>query len=415
VTGSGGLDLSYPHAAARTADHFFELDPGKLPWIAAVDAAGVGLLQVSSRRLRGWKLFTWGNTPGGRRWQEFLTGSTESYFEIQAGLTRTQLEHVPLGSGESWSWSEVYGPVSVPVEAVHGEWVDAIECMESAIAEARIGSMLEERAGAEHDRHGEPLHAGSGWGRSSRFGVRCRRRNPRRASIACSPVPALAKTRSRGLPSWKRASCRLERRAPMLLPSPARTFSKGRRTRPQRCCTGVVRWNASDLHAAVEAWEAAYALEPDSWLALRNIAAASGLLGEPERSAEQYLRALDLTPDVAQLRLEAIEALIAVNRFSEAVALAQAAPESSFAGRFRFLQAWAAVLHGEIRLAESILEGGLEVADLREGEVSLSDLWRICRRRCIETGGDCRLHQAPPGVASAHSDVPFIYDFRPHG
>jgi hypothetical protein len=260
--------------------------------------------------------------------------------------------------------------------------------MESAIVEARIGSLLEERAGAEHDRHGEPLHAGSGWGRSSRFGVRCRRRNPRRSSIACSPVPALAKTRSRGLPSWKRASCRLERRAPMLLPSPGRTFSKGRRTRPQRCCTGVVRWNASHLHAAVEAWEAAYALEPDSWLALRNIAAASGLLGEPERSAEQYLRALDLTPDVAQLRLEAIEALIAVNRFSEAVALAQAAPESSFAGRFRFLQAWAAVLHGEIRLAESILEGGLEVADLREGEVSLSDLWRICRRRCIETGGD---------------------------
>jgi hypothetical protein len=115
----------------------------------------------------------------------------------------------------------------------------------------------------------------------------------------------------------------------------------------------VARWNAGHLHAAVEAWEAAYALEPDSWLALRNIAAASGLTGAPGRSAEQYLRALDLTPDVAQLRLEAIEALIAVNRFSEAVALAQAAPESSFAGRFRFLQAWAAVLHGEIRLAES--------------------------------------------------------------
>jgi uncharacterized protein DUF5107 len=41
---------------------------------------------------------------------------------------------------------------------------------------------------------------------------------------------------------------------------------------------------------------------------------------------------------------------------------------------------------------------GLEIADLREGEVSLSDLWLT-------------VHRAPPGQA----DVPFIYDFRLHG
>src|SRR5918999_280646 len=35
VPGPGGFDRSYPQAAARTADYFFELDPGKLPWIAA--------------------------------------------------------------------------------------------------------------------------------------------------------------------------------------------------------------------------------------------------------------------------------------------------------------------------------------------------------------------------------------------
>jgi hypothetical protein len=127
---------------------------------------------------------------------------------------------------------------------------------------------------------------------------------------------------------------------------------------------------------------------------LRNLAAASGLTGEPERAAEQYLHAMDLVPGLAQLRLEAIEALIAANRFPEAIALAQAAPASSFAGRFRFLQAWAAVGNGEVGLAESILERGLEVADLREGEESLSDLWLRCR---------------------SGSDVPFSYDFRLRG
>jgi hypothetical protein len=38
--------------------------------------------------------------------------------------------------------------------------------------------------------------------------------------------------------------------------------------------------------------------------------------------------------------------------------------------------------------------GGLEVADLREGEESLSDLWLRCR---------------------SGSHVPFVYDFRLHG
>jgi tetratricopeptide (TPR) repeat protein len=396
VPGSGGLDRSYPAAAPRTADYFFELDPGKLPWIAAVDAAGVGLLQVSSGRLHGRKLFTWGNAPGGRRWQEFLTGSTDSYFEIQAGLTRTQLEHVPLGPGASWSWSEVYGPVSVPVEAVHGDWLEAIGCMESAIADAGIHAMLDERAGAEHDQQGAPLHTGSGWGalESLRREVTGEEPSPvidrlfPRSGLGEDQEPWVALLETGTLPTGTPRSFVVAKPWSDLLEGAAEEAA----AMVQR---GVVRWHAGHREAALQAWEAASALQPDSWLALRNIAAASGLMGEPQRSAEQYLRALDLRPDVAQLRLEAVEALIAANRFPEAVALAQAAPASSFAGRFRFLQAWAAVLHGEVRLAESILERGLEIADLREGEESLSDLWLLCR--------------------NDQPDVPFIYDFRLHG
>jgi uncharacterized protein DUF5107 len=413
VPGPGGLDLSYPQAAARTADYFFELDAGKLPWIAAVDAAGAGLLQVSSRRLRGRKLFVWGNSPGGRRWQEFLTGSTESYFEIQAGLTRTQLEHVPLGPGASWSWSEVYRPVSVPVAAVHREWADAIACMESSIAEARIPSMLDERPGAAQ---GRPLHAGSGWGALESLRREVSQEEPSpvidrlfpRSSLGQDQEPWVALLETGTLPPGTPRSYVVARSWSDRLEGAADSATA-------MVHRGVVRWHAGRLRAAVEAWEAAYALQPGSWLALRNLAAAGGLMGEPGPSAERYLRALELAPDVAQLRLEAIQALIAADRHPEAIALARAAPASSFAGRFRFLQAWAAVLHGELRLAESILERGLEVADLREGEDSLSDLWLLCRRGCIETGGGCRLHRVPPGAASVVPDVPFVYDFRLHG
>jgi hypothetical protein len=403
VPGPGGPDPTYPLAATRTADHFFELDPGRLPWIAAVDAAGVGLLQVSTRRLRGRKLFTWGDSPGGRRWQEFLTGSTQSYLEIQGGLTRTQLEHVPLGPGASWSWTEVYGPVSVPADAVHGEWADAVGCLEPAVAEAQAEFALGGGARADDDRQGERVHAGSGWGALESLRREVAREPPSpvidrlfpRSSLGDDQEPWITLLETGTLPSGTPRSYVVGRSWSGLVEAAADSAAS-------MLHRGVVRWSAGHREAAVAAWEAACALETDSWLALRNLAAASGLMGAPRRSAEQYLRALDLMPDLPQLRVEAIEALIAADRLPEAIALAQTAPPSSFAGRFRFLEARAAVLHGDVGRAESILAGGLEIADLREGEVSLSDLWLA-------------VHRVSPGAAGARPDVPFIYDFRLDG
>jgi tetratricopeptide (TPR) repeat protein len=403
VPGPAGADLTYPVAATRTADHFFELEPGRLPWIAAVDAAGVGLLQVSSRRLRGRKLFTWGTRPGGRRWQEFLTGATESYFEIQSGLTRTQLEHVPLGPGASWSWTEVYGPVAVPADAAHGEWADAVQCLEPAVAEARTESVLGRGARADDDRQGERVHVGSGWGALESLRREVAGESPSpvidrlfpRSSLGDEQEPWIALLETGTLPSGAPRSYVVGRSWSGPLEAAADSAAS-------MLHRGVVRWSAGHRETAVEAWAAARALEPDSWLAVRNLAAASGLMGAPRRSAEQYLRALDLRPDLPQLRVEAIQALIAAGRLPEAITLARTAPPSAFAGRFRYLEARAAALHGDLGRAESILAGGLEIADLREGEVSLSDLWLA-------------VHPAPPGAAGAPPDVPFVYDFRLDG
>jgi tetratricopeptide (TPR) repeat protein len=400
VPGPGAADLTYPQQATRTADHFFELDPATTPWIAAVDQTGTGLLQVSSRRLGGRKLFTWGTSPGGRRWQQFLTGSTQSYFEIQGGLTRTQLEHVPLGPGDAWSWSEVYGPVSVPAGTVHGEWAGAVECLQPAVAEAQAESRLGRRSGAEEARQGERLHAGSGWGALESL---------RREAAGERPSPLIDRLFPRSTLGQDQQPWVALLRTGTLRGGPPRSYVAGTawsgllERAPVSAASllhrGVVRWSAGRREAAVEAWEAAVALEPGSWLALRNLAAASGLTGEAARSAEQYLRALELMPGLPQLRVEAIQALIAAARLPEAIALSGTAPPSSFDGRFRFLQAWAGFLHGDVRLAESILERGLEVTDLREGEGSLSDLWLM-------------VHNSPPGPAGVQPEVPFVYDFR---
>src|SRR4029453_5450945 len=104
-------DVSYTLSARRAADYFFQVPPGRKPWIAAVQADGRGLVHTSTAELGGRKLFCWGAGAGGRHWQEWLCGPDFRYLEIQAGLATTQLEHLRLEGSAEISWAEAYAPI----------------------------------------------------------------------------------------------------------------------------------------------------------------------------------------------------------------------------------------------------------------------------------------------------------------
>jgi hypothetical protein len=71
----------------------------------------------------------------------------------------------------------------------------------------------------------------------------------------------------------------------------------------------------------------------------------------------------------------------------------------------RLLEAWAAHGIGDVRRAEAILEDGLEVADLREGERSLDQLWNaVFPARQVPAEYDFRM-VAEPDHRDAASDV----------
>lgn len=116
-----GEDISYPERTRHAGDVFFILNEKKRPWIAAVESDGIGLLQYSTPELIGRKLFFWGDGEGGRNWNRHLTGSDRAYVEIQAGLLRTQMEHLPMESGETISFTECYTSINLG-DAPDGEW-----------------------------------------------------------------------------------------------------------------------------------------------------------------------------------------------------------------------------------------------------------------------------------------------------
>ncbi|KIF79462.1 hypothetical protein QR77_35125, partial [Streptomyces sp. 150FB] len=144
-----GADRTYPLRGEFPADYFYEVPDGARRWIASLDAGGEGLVQTSTDLLRGRKLFVWGAGRGGRRWQRWLTEpDTPGYAEIQAGLARTQLEHVRLEGGEEFSWLEAYGPLAADAGAVHGaDWdaarAEVADRLEAALPRAAVDAAYE--------------------------------------------------------------------------------------------------------------------------------------------------------------------------------------------------------------------------------------------------------------------------------
>lgn len=108
-----GLDVSFYNTIPDQVDYFFDIPEESPKFVANVNKEGYGLLQVSTKRLRSRKLFSWGNNKGSDRWQEYLTENAGRYVEIQAGLGKTQYGCIPMAPHCAWEWLEQYGPVSL--------------------------------------------------------------------------------------------------------------------------------------------------------------------------------------------------------------------------------------------------------------------------------------------------------------
>ncbi|GAA3076681.1 hypothetical protein GCM10020254_20820 [Streptomyces goshikiensis] len=291
-----GADRTYPGRSAYPADFFYEVREGERPWIASLDADGTGLAQTSTARLRGRKLFVWGAGEGGRRWQEWLTEpGSGGYAEIQAGLARTQLEHVRLEGGAEFSWLEAYGPLTADPAAVHGaDWPAArgaaSAALDAALPRERVEAAYEAWRGCADTEPGERLATGSGWGRwrCCAAGTSCRARRSRR--------PRWARSRN---PGWNCGG-------PGVFPAPRRVVPPGPtlvaahwrdmlETAPADPLTeyhlGVAQWHAGDVAQAVRSWERGLALAPSRWPLLRCLAMAEALAGDPERAADGYAEA----------------------------------------------------------------------------------------------------------------------------
>lgn len=402
-------DHSYPARFAAAADYFMDVPVGTRPWITALDADGRGLAQVSTGRLSGRKLFQWGTGTGGRRWQEWLSGpGTAGYIEIQAGLARTQLEHLPLPGRTTWEWVEAYGLATAEAAAVHGGWDEAreaagaavdrlapAEVLDAALETARRfgaragdglggtdgsqglgGTDATDRTDSSHGLGGihdtgapQMLHHGSGWGAleveagyltadpALPFGPCDADQKPwldllRTGVLPPSEPPALPVTGT----VWREL---LEESAPDW---------------HALYHLGLLRLADGDEAGAREAWDRSLAERPTPWV-LRSLAQLDP--GAPD-AADRLLAAHRLLPVLRELTIETVQALLAAGRPAEVLELAGALSEADREhGRIRLHTAQAAAAIGDLERVRRMLDEGIAVDNLREGEACLDALWLL--------------------------------------
>jgi tetratricopeptide (TPR) repeat protein len=384
-TDDRGIDCTWPTRNWRARDFFFDLAPAARPWILAADENGDGLAMLSTGRLRGRKLFVWGEGAGGRRWQDWLSPGGGQYAEIQAGLAQTQFQHLEMPARAEWSWVEAYGNARVDPDVAHGaDWrAAALHCeerVEQLLATSALEAALARRWADAPP--GRSISAGSGWGALEAL----RREASVLPWIDETATPFGRETMTDQQEPWRRLLAGAgfgESDSPG-----ATSFVRGADwealleaeevSGPVLWQLGVMKHARGDLGGARTYYLETLAVAPENAAlgaaAHRGLALIALSAGRTADAIERYRTACTLDAANTALLIEAATALIQHDAASSALSLIEQS-DPPWGGRLRFLHAQALARAGHRKDAADILQRGLEVPDLREGENSLAALW----------------------------------------
>lgn len=419
-----GIDVSYPANIPSSRDFFYKIPERSPKWIATANEQGNGLLQCSTRRQYGRKLFVWGMNPGGRHWNEWLSEEGSAYIEIQAGLAHTQLEHFPMKGRSVLEWQEAYTLLRGEPAVLHGDYRKAVSYVAEYLQQ-RVGDVEQIPFPADDSVVGsERCMNGSGWGHVEEM-----LRGKRISATLDFPEVEDPETAP-----WLELLTKGSFPCPEPLEEPAgyvsgkewldRLEGLSQQNWYSLLHIGVIRYalyayGDGSLKAVQEAWERSCEKCPNPW-ALRNLA----MLYKNEykiasKAHELLLAAFRMKPDCRALAIETAAMLTEDGSDALWLELYGALDETLQAcGRLRLHRAIALLHLNRLAEAAEILNADFVMPDVKEGELSVSQLWfDLYRRIYAEEIGVAydAMDEQEIQAADAKYPLPKSLDFRMHG
>ncbi|MCL2517760.1 MAG: DUF5107 domain-containing protein [Oscillospiraceae bacterium] len=383
-----GVDITYPVNNPSAIDFFWKIPPEKRKYICQLDENGYGLFQTSTKRLKGRKLFVWGQGPGGDRWQEFLTkdDSGGRYAEIQAGLAHTQYECLPMPPKTAWEWLEAYGALQTDGSKIHGDWevakAETETRIDNIITDEKLAEILKETHEMAITPADEMIMCGSGWGALEIY-----RRNKQKDLPMC-PHLDFGKVQEQQI-QWKA----LLDNGYFSDTEPDSWILQTEWTAMiEAACNGADEYNwyawlqlgmtyiaLNRIKDAKNALERSMNLKQSCW-SLYGLAHIARMEGNGKKAALTALKAALMKIDDISLVKEAVRMLNDAGLYNSVIDFVGTLPENvKKVGRIKLGLAFAYARTENIADAEKLIyDGGvIVIPDIREGEISVTELWYI--------------------------------------
>lgn len=402
-----GFDGTYPVNFPGAKDHFYKIPPQIRKFETVVFPDGYAFAFCSTNRLQGRKLFVWGQGRGGSHWQRRLMApDTPDYIEIQGGLTHTQEESLPMPPKTAWEWLEAYGPLQLPPDKCFGDWDCAVKTvtdnLDTVLPQQRLDQLFLRTRTAITLKHASWQCAGSGWG----------------ALEQClHPDEDIAPQLDYGESGPEQADWLQLLRENKMNDDPPTSFMvqdewfERLRNAPtpgwKILYHLAINWfRRNEMERAFDCLERSLAINLNPWnLHLKG--SLLNLTGKHEEAADAFIQLLSQRPDDVPLAKEVLVILSHAKLYRAILEIIpKLSPDVRSRARVKCVLADALAHTGSIDEAEKILlaDGGLDIPDVREGEVSASALYIFIQTERARRDGK--------SITPESIEVPYALDYR---
>lgn len=418
-----GVDVSYTQNMNRAQDFFHKIPKDKEKWITSLSKEGKGLCQMSSSILFGRKTFLWGMGKGGYRWNQWLSHSDERYIEIQAGLKHTQYEHFIMKAKSNISWYECYTGLCCDAQKIHSEsWQEA--------KKEAYGKICEKLDISSIDAYCEKLFegnntsdeiTGSGWGYVE---------NAARKAQGLKEISSLEfgeNSLGDEQKIWLTLlndgifPCPDKNKAPssyLVNPFWMNTLEGALSKEENRHWytfyqLGVMHYANGNTDKAREYLEKSVDADENAW-ALRTLCYLHKNEYKDLSAAEKYLYlAMKTEAEHRALYLNYAEVLCFLGHYEKCLEMINSLkPEYKGIGRMQLYKVIALMNTEKLEEAKEIFAKGFVMPDIKEGEISVSDIWFKLHTRIIKKELPNANDEEIKTILNEKYPLPDEYDFR---